>query len=364
MDFAGFDNAQSIAVIAVCWVGMTALQGVVFALVPFLYRRLRSGNAYADPFLAASLWVIFEWLQTQTWLGVPWGRLAVSQYKVLPVIQSASLLGSMFVSFLIILSNGFIAATAGKILSGGKLPKISLKSAAGIMIAMSILLADFIYGSVVLSLYDDGGAAEITAAVIQGNIASGDKWADDSVSHSLLIYTELTTEVCMNYSPQLVVWPETVITTSLRDSESVRSQISQLAKATGATILVGAYDYIENTETGEDDRYNAIFAFYPDGTVGDAPYYKRHIVPFGEYLPSPWFFKTFIPVLANMNVFKYDLTPGTDPNLIDSVYGKLGGLVCFDSIYDKLTLDSVRDGAELITLVTNDSWYRDSAAVY
>jgi apolipoprotein N-acyltransferase len=37
--------------------------------------------------------------------------------------------------------------------------------------------------------------------------------------------------------------------------------------------------------------------------------------------------------------------------------------VCFDSIYESLTLDSVRDGAELIVLSTNDSWYKDSAAV-
>lgn len=112
MDYAGFDNIQSIAVIAVSWIGMTLLQAPGFALVPLLYRRLRTGRAYVDPFLAASLWVIFEWLQTQTWMGVPWGRLAVSQYASLPAIQASSLLGSLFVSFLIVLANGFIAVAA------------------------------------------------------------------------------------------------------------------------------------------------------------------------------------------------------------------------------------------------------------
>lgn len=43
---------------------------------------------------------------------------------------------------------------------------------------------------------------------------------------------------------------------------------------------------------------------------------------------------------------------------------KDSGLVCFDSIYETLTLSSVRDGANLMILSTNDSWYRDSAAVY
>ena len=46
------------------------------------------------------------------------------------------------------------------------------------------------------------------------------------------------------------------------------------------------------------------------------------------------------------------------------VNGKIGGLICFDSIYETLTLDSVREGAQLLALATNDSWYQDSAAVY
>jgi len=58
-----------------------------------------------------------------------------------------------------------------------------------------------------------------------------------------------------------------------------------------------------------------------------------------------------------------DLVPGEDSGLIE-VDGKvLGPLICFDSIYETLTLDSVRDGAEIIVLSTNDSWFYDSAAV-
>ena len=44
-------------------------------------------------------------------MGVPWARLAVTQYRFLPAVQSSSLFGSLFVSFLMALSNGFIAIT-------------------------------------------------------------------------------------------------------------------------------------------------------------------------------------------------------------------------------------------------------------
>jgi apolipoprotein N-acyltransferase len=119
-----------------------------------------------------------------------------------------------------------------------------------------------------------------------------------------------------------------------------------------------------NEVTGKVNLYNAIVTFYPDGSIGEAPYYKRHLVPFGEYLPMADLIKTVLPVLAEMNVFSDDLTPGTNSALIETGFGKIGGLVCFDSIYETLALSSVRDGAQLIGLITNDSWYRDSAAVY
>jgi apolipoprotein N-acyltransferase len=42
----------------------------------------------------------------------------------------------------------------------------------------------------------------------------------------------------------------------------------------------------------------------------------------------------------------------------------LGGVICFDSIYEEVALDSVRNGAELLVLPTNDSWFGDSRAIY
>jgi apolipoprotein N-acyltransferase len=50
--------------------------------------------------------------------------------------------------------------------------------------------------------------------------------------------------------------------------------------------------------------------------------------------------------------------------VIDAGGIRLGGLICFDSIYEELSYASVLDGAELICLGTNDSWFSDSAALY
>lgn len=351
LDFAGFSNGVSILLIITAWVGLSLLQGVGTAFVPFFYRKLyRSDKPLLAPFLAAALWCVMEWFQTQFWFGVPWARLAVTQYKILPAIQSASLLGSLFTGFLIVTVNGFLALSCKKL-------RTEKKPGYYAAIAAGIVAANFVFGVVRLNVYRENGDT-VRAACIQGNIASGDKWADDSLENSLRIYLSLTEKAVEEEKAELVVWPETVITTYLNLNTYAAKTISALAKEKSITIAVGAF------YTRGGNNYNAIYLFHPDGSVDENVYCKRHLVPFGEYLPMPGLIKAVLPFLAEMNMFSDSLVPGDSSALFGTEHGKIGGLVCFDSIYETLTLASVRDGAELMVLSTNDSWYRDSAAVY
>ena len=353
LDFAGFDQVGSILVVAVAWIGMSLLQGLGTAAVPLLFSRLtQNRRPILSPFVAASLWCIMEWLQTQFWFGVPWGRLAVTQYTKLPIIQSASLWGSLGLGFLMVLVNGFLALAVCK--------WWETKSWKQPMALVSVLLftANLAYGVLRLS-FPSKDETTFTAAAIQGNIASGDKWADDSLATSFAIYSKLTEQAVEEAHATLVVWPETVITTDLSIAgSSTRQAISALAARTKAYIAVGAYYH----ESG--NSYNAIYLFAPDGTVNPSIYQKRHLVPFGEYVPMRNVIEVVLPFLANINMLSSDLTAGDSSALFETDLGTMGALVCFDSIYETLALNSVRDGAKLILLSTNDSWYKDSAAVY
>ncbi len=353
LDFAGFDKTGSILVVAVAWIGISLLQGIGTAFVPFFYRHLtKKRKAIFAPFAAASLWCVMEWLQTQFWFGVPWGRLAVTQYTKLPLIQSASLVGSLGIGFLMVLVNGFLALAVEEWQKSR-----SWKQPAALVAAL-LFAANLGYGMIAAAI-PLKGENTFVAAAIQGNIASGDKWADDSLATSLAIYTKLTEQAVEEKGASLVVWPETVITTDLSASGSqTRRAIGDLAARVKAHIAVGAY----YTEDG--NRYNAIYLFEPDGTVNETVYQKRHLVPFGEYLPMREVIEVVLPFLADINMLSSDLAQGDSPELFDSDLGTIGALVCFDSIYETLTLDSVRDGANLMVLSTNDSWYKDSAAVY
>ena len=351
LDFAGFDKAGSAMVVAIAWLGMAIMQSVGSALAPFIFKKVTEGrNELFSPFAFASLWVIAEWAQGFFWFGVPWARLAVGQHKLLPLVQSASVVGSLGVSFIILLISGFIAMAYDRLVTkrGVKMPIIT---------AASIFLCNFIFGAAVL-LVPKNEKDSFTAAAIQGNIGSSDKWADDSVENTMSVYVPLTEKAVNEMGASLVVWPETVLVCDLNESKGLINELSSLSDRLDIYLALGAF-YSDN---GCD--YNSVYLFTPEGELSETVYSKRHLVPFGEYLPIPDVINTVVPILADMNLFSDPLTAGSGSELFDTKLGKIGALVCFDSIYESLTLDSVRDGAELMILSTNDSWYEDSAAVY
>lgn len=373
MEFAGLGNFESLVLVCVCWFGLALLQSIEFGFVTLLYRLIRpdKNKIWLCALLFSALWVVFEWQQTLFWRGVPWARLAVSQSAVPFLQQSASLLGGLFTGAIIASVNAFIAAALYSILGDKPIKELPGVFLSGIRkkktiifasVSLGIFTFNAVFGAIRCLTYDVTSDRKLTAAVIQGNISSLDKWADDSVERSARIYLDLT-EKCVNETgAELVVWPESVITANLRTATGVSSLISAKAKELDITLFVGAYDI----ETAEDEKkyYNSIYIFYPDGSVGENTYKKQHLVPFGEYTPMEELIKAILPVLYDINILSDPFTPGTESEVFDTEYGKIGSLICFDSIYETLALNSVRDGAELITLSTNDSWFRDSAAVY
>ena len=135
-------------------------------------------------------------------------------------------------------------------------------------------------------------------------------------------------------------------------------KLSEIAEKYGISILVGSL------ESDGKSQYNAIFRFNPDGTLEEENYKKRHLVPFGEYVPMRGFIDTVLPFLSDISMLDDDVTPGTDTAIFDTGSAKIGSIICFDSIYEDLSIDSVKDGADLLAISTNDSWFGDSRAAY
>ncbi len=356
LDFAGLDKWGSLAVILVAWFGLPLLQAVFSAFV-FLFIHMLSvkykarGRSLILSLAAASLWIFFEWIQTLTWAGVPWGKLALTQTGWLPLIQSASLLGSYAVSFLII----FCASLLGCALLHWN-RHLLRRAAALSTAALCVLGGNLAYGLLRCSLYQPKGEP-VTVAAVQGNINASEKW-DDKTNSTLDVHETLTLAAAAD-GADLILWPETALPYVYSAGGRLDKYLTDLAGEAGVPILAGFF-----IQDKEQNLYNVIGKVDPDTGVGDTFYKKRRLVPFGEFVPMRDIVMFLIPPLSQLSALEDDVTPGTDPELFDTAYGKVGSVICFDSIYEALILDSVRSGANLLCISTNDSWFEDSAAVY
>ncbi len=355
LDFVGMDNASSAVVIAAGWLGLSLLQAIPGGLV-FLFFKLLHRTAVFQrapllrPFAFSALWIIFEWSSTLSWTGVPWGRLCLGQADYLPVLQSASLFGSYFISLLILIVNGLLAYA---ILYRAH-PR---RSAACVAVSAALVFANLGMGFALMHTSAEP-TDTVKVGVVQANINSHDKWSADSYTISKEIYEELTRKA-VEEGAELVIWPETAFPYTLNRFAELRAFVSSLAEECEITLIIGAL----YTDAEEKD-YNVLYQIHPDGRIDEKVYAKRHLVPFGEYVPMRDVFMMLIPPLANLSALNRDLTPGDDSDLFETEWGQMGGLICFDSIYEELALDSVRDGAEVLVLSSNDSWFYDSSAIY
>ena len=351
LDFVGLEKGAAAFVVAIAWLGLPLLQAIPGGFIFVCYRLIRKTGIFdrapiLRPFAFSALWVIFEWSSTLHWSGVPWGRLALGQIKLLPMLQSASLLGSYFVSFLILAVNGLLAYAI----------VFAEKKRLCALVAAGVLVANFGYGIIAQNVSAKENAT-LRAAVLQPNIGSQEKW-----SNAELVTMERCEEYAKNAAEEgaeLLILPETVFPSYLDDDDYLIEYCAHLAREYDVYLIVGAFYTDENY-----DEYNGLYLFSPDGEMSETVYGKRHLVPFGEYVPMRDFVSLIFPPLADISMLSGDLTPGKDSALFETEWGRVGSLICFDSIYEQLNLESVRDGADLMVISSNDSWFSDSAAIY
>ena len=340
----GIGPVPSVLILTAAVLAISAAEGFVFAVAFLPFNRLRKTRLPMFLIFPA-LYVFAEFLQAHAWeFSFPWGRLGTVIASHPTLIQTSSLFGSLFVSLIIVFFNSFAAEAALAVIKTK-----SRKRAAAFLCSAAVLFSlNAGYGAVRVSSIENGrkDSDKVTVAVVQANLGSMSKW-DTSLSESLKKYISLSDSVKAK-DPDIYLWPETAVTTNI-NNENVLELLKNFAKDRNSALVTGIFD-------GEDSEYNALAAVRADGTVPE-PYYKRELVPMGEYIPFSDVFSIFVP--ENFG----DLKAGTKPTLIDTGFGKAGGLICYESIYPYVARESVGAGAEYFLMVSNDSWFDGSAAL-
>jgi apolipoprotein N-acyltransferase len=296
------------------------------------------------PFWAAATWTVLEWFRGSFLSGFPWLTLACSQWQVPKHLPLAEIGGGYAVSFMIMLFNGALAVLLLGILNR---PRRWLS-------AVPSLLA--LIGLTVWSVFLwrrplPPSGAPIPMAVVQGNIDQYKKWDAAYEEEIVRAYSTLTKEAGTKH-PALIVWPETAVPGWIPNDTRYTQWIKNLAEDNQSFLLTGAVTRQENNRD-----YNAAFLLSPAGDFLGF-YRKIHLVPFGEYVPLRTLLTPFVGVLNDLGSFD----KGSEATLLTIPHARLGVTICFEGLFPRLVSRFTRESAQILINITNDGWYRHTAA--
>lgn len=320
------------------------LFSVYLALYVALFSVLIGKRAL---YIVPLAWVATEYTRSFLMTGFPWAFLGHSQHNNLPLIQIADITGVYGISFLIALGNSILKEVILWLTRKRNFPKV------GTLFFLVLLSWTILYG--VLRLKELRVASrEISFdfSIVQGNIAQDIKWNPDFAQKTIEIYQSLSLEDSKG-RPQFILWPEASVPFYYPLEEEYLSMISGVAKNTGAFLLFGC------PTDKEGKYYNSAYLVSPEGEV-IGNYHKTHLVPFGEYVPMA----KFLPFVRKLAYGIGDFSAGEKLEGIDSPLGKIGIMICFESIFPDIGRNLAKDGALFLVNITNDAWFGDSSAPY
>ena len=346
--------------------------------VRLLRRWMRLPMAIALPIA----WTTAEFIRARLFGGFPWLLMGHSLHNRLAFIQIADTLGVYGISFAIAAINGLVfdswhlwrrsAFETGR----RRLPVRQTVCAAAIF---ALILG---YG--LFRLWQTKPRPGPVIAIVQANIEQDAK-NDPSIEarresfgkHMDLSNLAAAAAKAAGTPADLIVWPETMITGVLSDTDDewsgeMRRMLTELAARHRCRLLVGANHVATGSDCpagvcplGRDSGglYNS--AFYIDRFHGaDSPidrYDKMHLVPFGEYVP----FGSRLPFLMPIVPYERGFTAGTEPVVFELKGTRFGVLICFEDVFPELAAQYFRDGREVdfFIVLSNDGWFGNSPEI-
>jgi len=285
--------------------------------------------------------------------------LGYSQTTILPIAQLASVFGVFGLSALV----ASVSAAFAFLAVGRRLVEIPPERAAAartafmpLVVTLGVVAMTAIWGSLRIrqaSLVTSGEPVRV--GLLQGNVAEADRWQAQRAAAVFRGYIEMTARA-VREGATFVVWPESATPYPFGEDLSATSQMRSLAQQLNVPLLIGSDQIVHGAET---HYYNAAFMIRPDGSEGGV-YRKIHLVPFGEYVPARHLFFFMSRIVEAVS----DFSAGDAVEVLPVNNHRVSTAICYEIVYPNLVRQFTRAGSELLTTITNDSWFGPTSAPY
>jgi len=406
------------------WVGVVSMLGVVVlplylglfwgafgafaATLGNPWRTERSGwpecaRSLRLAFCHGAVWAGLEWVRGWLFTGFGWNGLGVAFHETAAIAQAADLLGVAGLSLLLVFFQAVLVQAGWRVIRGARDGIRRLRLDFAVAAAITGLL--LCYGIVRMAMEGRGESVRLKTLLVQINIpqdAARVLWQAHEVH---MAYEEETLKALENLAdedarrfmeavgegdegavtlswPDWVMWPESALTGRILRTDDGTwgawkenlETVAQVRQA-GPFQLIYGINELEAEKSGENElimkergrAWNSLAVMTPEDDL--QTYRKRHLVIFGETIP----FVDTIPLLKKIYeqqagvAYGGSFTPGisVDPLPIPTADGTVIGAiptVCFEDTLARITRLFIRPGPQVIVNVTNDGWFKESAA--
>ncbi|MGW3307780.1 apolipoprotein N-acyltransferase [Streptomyces sp. NPDC001073] len=339
------------------WIALVAVEAIFVALVGAGITAISKLPAW--PLWAAALWIAGEAVRARVpFHGFPWGKIAFGQADGV-FLPLAAVGGTPVLGFAVVLC-GFGLYEVVRLALESRRTRVVRRSAATVaLLSVAVPVVGALAARGLVSDKAEDGTT--TVAVIQGNVpraglefnAQRRAVLDYHVKETLRLAAKVKAGKVAK--PDVVLWPENSSDVDPFADAQAYTDIDEAAKAIGAPISVGGV--VER----DGKLYNEQILWDPVKGPTDT-YDKRQIQPFGEYLPM----RSLLGAI-NKNwttMVRQDFSRGSKPGVFTMNGAKIGLVTCYEAAFDWAVRSEVTDGAQLISVPSNNATFDRSEMTY
>ncbi|MBZ4417495.1 apolipoprotein N-acyltransferase [Myxococcus sp. RHST-1-4] len=373
--FPGAVQAYSQAPLWVCWVALLLMSPVVqlqfpaAALARYLARRAvgtgaGSRLAWLPPLVTALVYVGVEWFAPKLFADTLGLGLVTLEWQR----QGADVAGAPGLTLLLLLVNECVLAALRSL----RVPSERRRAVGPAAVGTALVLALTGYGAfrhsrVMEATRREGG---LVVGAVQANITQYEKLKAERGTYDVVrmildTHYEMSDGLLRGGPVDLLVWPETVYPTTFGSPRSeagaeLDAEIAGYVAQRGVPLVFGAYDL-----EGERE-FNAAMFLGPSAR-GDrlerTAYRKTMLFPLTEWVPDAIDTPTLREWLPWTGRWKRGPGPkAVSFRLRDGRSLTVAPLICYESIFPSFVAEGVRQGAELLLTLSNDSWFSGTPA--
>jgi len=330
------------------------------------------------------IWLAYEYLRTKGFLGYSYGISGYSQWRMIPLIQIASITGVWGVCALVTFPSFWLAQAINN-LKGLDLKtsfvSFFFKEKISAILWVAALIATLIFGFI--NIKDFSSYPNAPIALIQHNTdpweaakASSDWLKVQAYRKDLEKLARLSDEaLSSNPKTTLVVWPETAFIpriywhTTYRDDQDswlIVRELLEYLSSKDVSFLVGnddgRMDRSRNPNAVEKFRvdYNAAMLF--EKGQNTAVYRKLHLVPLTENFPYKKQFPSIYKWLKKADTHFWE--KGEEKTVFNGQGFNFSAPICFEDTFGYLSKNFIRGGADVLVNISNDAWSKSLPAQY